>query len=101
LSEQEYLDDFPLYPNYDHTAYERKLILRKEATPYSPDDGDSTNDGETMFYLFITIEPYDDQRGTLKYSVYGVDSIRYYGGGEIKDYDYRNGEPVISLINFK
>jgi hypothetical protein len=35
LEEQEYLDDFALYPNYDHTAYERKLILRKEVTPYT------------------------------------------------------------------
>ena len=101
MEEQEYLDDFALYPNYEHTAYERKLILRKEMTPYNPDDGGTPYEGETMFYLFITIEPYDDQRGTLKYSVYGVDSIRYYGGGEIKDYDYRNGEPVITLTDFR
>lgn len=101
LEEQEYLDDFALYPNYDHTAYERKLILRKEVTPYTPDGSESQYDGETMFYLFITIEPYDDQKGLLKYSVYGVDSIRYYSGGEIKDYDYRNGEPVITLTDFR
>ncbi len=101
LSGDEYLSNFPLYPNYDHTAYERTLIIRKENMPFISDGGDSPGDDENLFYMFIRIEPDDGEKGTLKYSIYGVDSIRYYGGGEIKDYDYLHGGQMISLTDYR
>ena len=51
--------------------------------------------------MIIRIEPDDDKTGTLRYDVYGVDDIKYYGGGEIRNYDYVTGSPVIPVMDFK
>ncbi len=101
LPEQDYLDDFPIYPNYDHTAFERTLIIRKEVSPFDPESGSDVSEEPMWFHLVIRIEPDDDTKGTLKYAVYGVDNIRCYGSGEIKDYDYRSGGQVIRIADFR
>jgi len=101
LSEQSFLDDFPVYPNNDESAYENKLYFTRDMSPYSIDGGDNALADQEVYQLIIRIEPEDGTRGVLKYAVYGVDDIRYYGGGEITDYDYFSGGQVIPVMDFR
>jgi len=101
LSEQSFLDEFAVYPNNDKSAFENKLYFTKDTSPFSIEDGDCTFSGQKVYQLVIKIDPYDGTKGTLKYAVYGVDDIRYYGGGEIKNYDYTSVDKCIPLTDFR
>ena len=101
LSEQSYLDDLPLYPNNEGVAYEYTLYFTRDTSPYNIEAGDSIMTDQTVYKIVMRIEPDDDTKGTLKYSVYGVEDIRYYGGGEISDFDYMAGGPVIPLTDYR
>ena len=101
LSEQEYLDDFPVYPDNYGNAYENNLYFTKDTSPFSIEGSDNALPDQIVYKMVIRIEPDDEVKGTLKYAVYGVDDIRYYGGGEIRDYDYISGGQVIPLTDFR
>ena len=101
LSEQTYLDDFPIYPDNYGNAYENNLYFTKDTSPFSIEGGDNALPDQIVYKMVIRIEPDDEVKGTLKYAVYGVDDIRYYGGGEIRDYDYISGGQVIPLTDFR
>ena len=101
LSEQSFLDEFAVYPNNEKNAYENKLYFTKDMSPFSIDSSDSIFSDQTVYQLVIKIEPDDEMKGTLRYAVYGVDDIRFYGGGEIKGYDYRSGGQIIPLTDFR
>ena len=101
LSEQSFLDEFAVYPNNEKNAYENKLYFTKDMSPFSIDSSDSIFSDQTVYQLVIKIEPDDEIKGTLRYAVYGVDDIRFYGGGEIKGYDYRSGGQIIPLTDFR
>ena len=70
-------------------------------SPYSIDGGDNALADQDVYQLIIRIEPEDGNRGVLKYAVYGVNDIRYYGGGEITDYNYFAGGQVIPVMDFR
>ena len=101
LSEQSYLDDFPLYPNVDNTSYEHVLYFKRDMSPFNLEGGESTVADGNVYQLIMKIEPDDDTKGTLKYTVFGVGDIRYYGGGEIRDYDYMSGGQVIPITDYR
>lgn len=101
LSEQSNLDDLPLYPDFSGDAYEYTLYFTRDTSPFSIEAGDSVLADQTVFKLVMRIEPDDDTKGTLKYAVYGVEDIRYYGGGEIRDYDYMSGGQIIPITDYR
>lgn len=94
LSEQASLDNIAVYPNWDKSAYERTLYLKRDVTPYSGDSND-------VYKIVIRIEPCYASRGTLKYSIYGAADMKYYGGQTVNNYDYKAGGSVISISDFR
>ena len=101
LSEQSSLDDFPVYPDNYGTRYENKLYFTRDTSPFSIEGSDGSFAEQKVYQLVISIDPDGDNKGTLKYAVYGLDDIRYYGGGEIRDYDYMSGGRVIPVTDFR
>lgn len=101
LSEQAYLNDFPLYLNSSNGSFEQTLYFTRDMSPFSIDGGENAYTGQKVYQMVIRIEPVDDKTGTLRYDVYGVDDIKYYGGGEIRNYNYVTGGRVIPVIDFR
>lgn len=96
LSEQTLLDNIPVYPNGDKSAYERTIYVRRDMSPYNPESAE-----QYVYRIVIRITPVRAEKGTLKYMIYGADDIRNYGGDEIKDYDYQSGGKVIPIKDFR
>ena len=101
LSEQSSLDEFSVYPDNYGATYENTLYFTRDTSPFSIESSDNTFADQKVYQMVIKIEPEDKKKGTLKYAVYGMDDIRYYGGGEIRDYDYMSGGQVIPLTDFR
>ena len=56
---------------------------------------------QIVYKLKIKITPGEEHKGTLVYTVYGAQDIRYYSGKTIEDYDYRQGGQVIAISDFR
>ncbi len=95
MSEQDNLSNIPIYPNKDRSAYERTIYARRDVMPYA----DSSD--QEVYQIIIRIEPTEDGKGTLTYSVYGADDIRFYYGHEIINYKYMDGYKAIELKDFR
>ena len=96
LSEQDGLSDISIYMNNDGTAYERTLYAVRDISPYAKDGGDMA-----VYQIIIRIERGENGKGTLKYSIYGADDLKFYYSKEIINYDYRSGYRVIELKDFR
>jgi hypothetical protein len=82
--------------NNDGTAYERTLYAVRDISPYAKDGGDMA-----VYQIIIRIERGENGKGTLKYSIYGADDLKFYYSKEIINYDYRSGYRVIELKDFR
>ncbi|MCR4704410.1 MAG: hypothetical protein K5665_12190 [Saccharofermentans sp.] len=96
LSEQSLLDNIPVYPNADKSAYERTIYVRRDMSPYNAESAE-----QIVYRIIIKVTPVGTTIGTLKYTIYGADDLRYYSGNEIKGFDYQSGGKVIPIKDFR
>lgn len=101
LKDQSNLDNILIYPNSDKSAFEKTLYVRRDLAPYQTATSNLTEADQTVYKLVIRIEPGEDHKGVLKYSIYGAKDTKYYAGKTIDDYDYRSGGQVISIKDFR
>ena len=98
LKDQSNLDNILIYPNSDKSAFEKTLYVRRDLAPYQTATSNLTEADQTVYKLVIRIEPGEDHKGVLKYSIYGAKDTKYYAGKTIDDYDYGQ---VISIKDFR
>ncbi len=101
LKDQSNLNNILIYPNSDKSAFEKTLYVRRDLAPYQTATSNLTEADQTVYKLVIRIEPGEDHKGVLKYSIYGAKDTKYYAGKTIDDYDYRSGGQVISIKDFR
>ena len=101
LSEQSSLDNILIYPNSGKTAYERTLYLKRDMSPFDSENAGLAGDDQNVYKLSIKITENDEGTGTLTYTVYGAEDIRYYCGGTVGDFDYLAGGPVIPVTDLR
>ena len=96
LSEQNGLSNISIFMNREGSAYERTLYAVRDISPYTKDGGD-----HDVYQILIRIEPGENGKGTLKYSIYGADDLKFYYSKEIINYDYETGYRAIELKDFR
>ena len=101
LKEQSSLENLSIYFNSDKSAYEKTLYVKRDISPYKASSTELSGTDQIVYKLKIKITPGEENKGTLVYTVYGAEDIRYYSGKTIEDYDYRQGGQVIEISDFR
>jgi len=101
LKEQSSLENLSIYFNSDKSAYEKTLYVKRDVSPYKASSTEMSGTDQLVYKLKIKITPGEENKGTLIYTVYGAQDIRYYTGKTIEDYDYRQGGQVIAISDFR
>ena len=96
LYEQSYLDNIAIFPNDDKKTYDLKVYVRRDMVPYTEGGCDSQ-----VYQVIIHIDVTGNGKGTLSYSVYGADDIRYYSSRQIDNYNYVTGYRVIEITDYR
>ena len=96
LYEQSYLDNIAIFPNDDKKTYDLKVYVRRDMVPYTEGGCDSQ-----VYQVIIHIDVTGNGKGTLSYSVYGADDIRYYSSRQIDNYYYVTGYRVIEITDYR
>ena len=101
LKEQSSLENLSIYFNSDKSAYEKTLYVKRDISPYKASSTELSGTDQIVYKLKIKITPGEENKGTLVYTVYGAEDIRYYSGKTIEDYDFRQGGQVIEISDFR
>ena len=95
------MENLSIYFNSDKSAYEKTLYVKRDVSPYKASSTEMSGTDQIVYKLKIKITPGEEHKGTLVYTVYGAQDIRYYSGKTIEDYDYRQGGQVIAISDFR
>ncbi len=96
LNDGSYLNSMAIFPNDDKMSYDLTIYVRRDMVPYTEGGTDPE-----VYQVIIHIDVTGHDKGTLTYSVYGADDIRFYCSRTIDNYNYMTGYRVIEITDYR